>query len=208
MGKEERRKETRELFVKAAIQLIEEKGINEVSTRKLAEITGYSYATLYNYFPNMGILFQYCIRDHLLALNEYISTLQLMPLNKDPKTRVIQLSEGVAEYFINHPTAFELIFMVSLTELPPEDIADELLNPSIIMAVREGIIEYTRQLRLPEKEEEPIVQLFLSHMVGKLLYYFRRTVVRKPEKLKVDILNELKILFEGLERRALWMKQN
>lgn len=203
MGKEERRKETRELFVKAAIQLIEEKGINEVSTRKLAEITGYSYATLYNYFPNIGILFQYCIREHLLALNEYISTLQLMPLNKNSKTRVIQLSEGVAEYFINHPTAFELVFMVSLIELPPEDIADELLKPAAIKVVRKAIIEYTRQLGLPEKENEPTVQLFLNHMVGKLLYYFRRTAVQNPEKLKDEIYNELNILFDGLERRRL-----
>lgn len=40
-------------FIDAAVQIIDEEGIDGVSIRKVADIAGYNSATLYNYFDDL-----------------------------------------------------------------------------------------------------------------------------------------------------------
>lgn len=52
----EKRKRIMSYFIHAAIELIEESGIESLSIRKVAERAGYNSATLYHYFSNLDEL--------------------------------------------------------------------------------------------------------------------------------------------------------
>ncbi|MCS5422783.1 MULTISPECIES: TetR/AcrR family transcriptional regulator [Psychrilyobacter] len=72
MTRLERKLNVKRLFIDATMTIIQEEGLEEVSIRKVAKITGYNSATLYTYFKNL---------DHLILLasikflNEYITGL-------------------------------------------------------------------------------------------------------------------------------------
>lgn len=57
--KELKRRRIMILFIQCAEQLLREDGINNLSIRKLADVTGYSSATLYSYFADLDELILY-----------------------------------------------------------------------------------------------------------------------------------------------------
>lgn len=186
-------------FIQAALQIIEEQGIEALSTRKIAEITGYSYATLYNHFPNVGTLLQYCMYEHILQLNAYALD-NTSKLKLKPRNQIKQLSKRVAEYFLAHPTSFELLFMAPVTEIPPADIRTALLTPDTIGAVRDAMVLFLAELNIPESDDyESIIQITLSHLIGRLLFFFRRTSNQDPQQFMDSIEKEVEWLLTSIE---------
>lgn len=59
-------------FIDAAVQIIDEEGIDGVSIRKVADIAGYNSATLYNYFDDLPHLLFFA---SLTYMEEYIDDL-------------------------------------------------------------------------------------------------------------------------------------
>ncbi|MDP4092633.1 MAG: TetR/AcrR family transcriptional regulator, partial [Bacillota bacterium] len=57
MNKELQKSRMKKYFIDAAKEILVNEGVSNVSVRKVGEVTGYSYATIYNYFKNL---------DHLL----------------------------------------------------------------------------------------------------------------------------------------------
>jgi len=199
-AKQEKRKNTIDAFVSAAMKLIEENGVDGVSTRKIADVTGYSYATLYNYFPNIGVLLQYCIYTEMNALNEYVDKFLKNKIDLSAQEKLLIMSESTARFFIEKPTAFELIFMIKLETLPPEEIRADLLSPVVIRKIREIINQLMNQYGTKEDEREATIQIFLNHLVGKLLYYFRRDIGKSSEMFLKEINKEILILIRGIKK--------
>ena len=50
--KEIQRQRMMKYFIEAGKQIILEEGVKNVTVRKVADLAGYSYATLYNYFED------------------------------------------------------------------------------------------------------------------------------------------------------------
>ena len=112
MTRLERKLSVKRLFIDATMTIIEEEGLEEVSIRKVAKITGYNSATLYSYFKNL---------DHLILLasikflKEYITGLD----NYTAKAKN-SLEEGILiwEFFckcsFKKPEIYRSIFFSNL----------------------------------------------------------------------------------------------
>lgn len=200
--KEKYRAEMRLEFITAALQIIDEQGADALSTRKLSAVTGYSYATLYNHFPNISALFQYCIHDHMLKMNENVLNHPSLS-NLNSRERVKQLSKLFTEYLLLHPKTFELIFLVPLTAAPPEEISDALLNPQIILDVRTSMFDFLKKTTVEPADYETIIQVLLSHLIGRLIFYFRRTPAQDDSLFKRSIEKEVEWILENIERGSI-----
>lgn len=200
--KEKHRAEMRLEFITAALQIIEEQGTEALSTRKLSEVTGYSYATLYNHFPNISTLFQYCIHDHMLKMNEFVLTHPSLS-HLDSRDRVKQLSRLFTEYLLRHPKTFELIFLVPLTAIPPDDICDALLNPKIILDVRHTLFDFLKKTTVNPSDYETIMQVLLGHLIGRLVFYFKRTSTQEDTLFKSSIEKEVEWILQSIERGSI-----
>lgn len=77
MTRKERKLKNKRLFIDAAMKIIEEEGVDAVSIRKVASITGYNSATLYSYFQNLDhLILLACIKflkEYVDGLDRYIS---------------------------------------------------------------------------------------------------------------------------------------
>lgn len=100
-------------FIDATAKIIEEEGIDYVTIRKVASITGYNSATLYNYFENLDhLVFSACMRftkpytDNLPAYIENCT---------NSIDRTLRIWECFCYYSFSKPKIFHSIFFAKLS---------------------------------------------------------------------------------------------
>lgn len=192
--KNKRRERTIRDFLEAAREIIETEGVNGISARKIGEVSGYSYATLYNYFKDI---------DHLLvrlALGYLEECCNKMENSKDKMLssteQIIQYAITYFEYFETQPKIFELVFlkcfgsaMEEVVESSDEVSVSSMLMETLEIAEEEGVIK---------KGEAGFIGEILTALVhGKMLFYItgRHSITR--EQLMMQLGREIQFIMEG-----------
>ncbi|SHJ86960.1 transcriptional regulator, TetR family [Dethiosulfatibacter aminovorans DSM 17477] len=98
-------------FIDAAIKIIDEEGIDNLTIRKVADMAGYNSATIYNYFENLDHLVSYAavsyLKDYYLTLDEYISE------GKDSYERFILVWRKFCIHSFKRPKIYKTIFFAN-----------------------------------------------------------------------------------------------
>lgn len=102
------RQQTMGYFINAALEIIEEEGIDSLSIRKTAEKAGYNSATLYHYFSDFEEL---RIFSAMKYLDQYAEDLPayLEPVTR-PLERYLKIWECFCLHSFSHPDIFWLLF--------------------------------------------------------------------------------------------------
>jgi AcrR family transcriptional regulator len=188
-----REKQTRKLFIDAALGIIESSGVQGVTIRAVAARCGYSCAALYSHFKNI---------DHLLwhAAMAYIDELglELAPF-LSVKPGSLSNIEGVytryAAYFIERPEAFRLIFFHDLGE-PPEEFSALSPEPRLASVLLEN---YLCPLpgRRKLKADIPLMARTLTAAIHGTLALF---LSGKSGKTSKEVLGDIHPMLEFLLR--------
>ena len=112
LPKEERRNLKSELvrkaFAETARDIIIREGVAGVSARKVAEKTGYTFATIYNHFESMDELL-WVARD--LLIRDIMVHMEMSgPKKASCMTDVRALFTAYADYFIGNPQVFRFFY--------------------------------------------------------------------------------------------------
>lgn len=106
--KEIKRKRMMGYFIDAAISIIDEEGIENLTIRKVADMAGYNSATIYNYFENLDHLVCYAaisyLKEYYLSLDEYVSEA------KDSYERFILIWRKFCIHSFKKPKIYKTIF--------------------------------------------------------------------------------------------------
>ena len=104
----EERKQIFARFITAANQIMEEKGVNAVTIRQVAELAGFKSSTLYHYFSDQDHLIMYASMKYFQEYNHrlavYITEL------RDPYLRFRATWEFFCDSAFRHPDAFYRLF--------------------------------------------------------------------------------------------------
>lgn len=99
-------------FVEAAKTIILQDGVSSVTARRIAEMTGYSYASLYNYFTDLNELLLetklFMIRGMTQSGQEHKSIMD------DPLLRMKESMRIPVDFFITNPNIFRFFYMYEL----------------------------------------------------------------------------------------------
>jgi AcrR family transcriptional regulator len=142
--KRTRTRATREAILSAALQLINEKGINRLSLREIARRIEYSPAGLYEYFDSKAEIIQ-AVR--LGAIERFRSTLSQVPPAVPYPECIVQLGMSYINFARRYPQEFLLLFThlrgevdttPSETEMSRESY--RLLSDTIQKGIDEGLI--------------------------------------------------------------------
>ncbi|MBS4535646.1 TetR/AcrR family transcriptional regulator [Clostridium sp. D2Q-14] len=186
--KEIQRQRIMNYFIKAAKKIILEEGIKNVTVRKVADIAGYSYATIYNYFKDLDTLILYCINDFLEDCYEYVQT-QKHPNNDIDKIK--SLINSYIEYFLKYPQSFQVIFIEDISVELPEEIVNNVLNPRVAILLSEEFNNYAKKSKISNKNIDFIKELVSNYIHGKLLFYIKRGINQNHKEFIKDINDEL-----------------
>ena len=102
------RQQTMGYFINAALEIIEEEGIDSLSIRKTAEKAGYNSATLYHYFSDFEEL---RIFSAMKYLDQYAKDL---PAYLEPVTRPLERYLKIWECFCLHIQTFSGCYFLSM----------------------------------------------------------------------------------------------
>lgn len=102
------------VFIDATKEVIIREGAGNVTVRKIAEATGYSYATIYHYFKDL---------DHLLVetkdamIGDLVSEV-LLNAPEAPKSLEIfkKQSRAFLDYFVEKPNVFKFFYSYRLAQ--------------------------------------------------------------------------------------------
>lgn len=104
------------IFVSSTIDIIRKKGIDHLTVRKVAEISGYNAATIYNYFDNSRQLIFFA---SINFMKDYFQeTEKIIDNNEDPLNNYIQLWKIFCTHSYQHPKIYYPIFGENIDENP------------------------------------------------------------------------------------------
>ena len=189
--KQIQRQRMKEYFINAAKELVLEEGIKNVTVRKVADIAGYSYATIYNYFRDIDTLMLYCINEFLEECYQYVSS------EKHPKTSLEQIksmAKSYIEFFIKYPQAFQLVFVEFISVEPPEELKENLSNPKIAILLYEALQTYATERGLSIDETYTLRQIISNFLHGRLLFHIKRNLDKNDEEFIETVLKELEFI--------------
>ena len=135
-------------FIRAAREIIDAEGIDNISIRKIASLTGMNSATMYLYFPDSDVLTTMALMGYL---EKYCRALAAdMPQMKTPEDALFHSWEVFCRYAFANPCAFQHIFFCRHT-FPLAEIIDRYyqlfpdqlknISGNVLDMLREGSIE-------------------------------------------------------------------
>lgn len=123
------REELKELALKSAEELLNDKSASELSTRQIATKMGYTVGTLYQIFKNLPDLLLHVNARTLKILYEDCQKLKIS--KDDYQSNILAYANVYLEFAHCHPKLWELIFDNSILgdqSLNDDDLPDWYLN--------------------------------------------------------------------------------
>ena len=121
MTRLERKLNVKRLFINATMTIIQEEGIEEVSIRKVAKITGYNSATLYTYFKNLDHLIFLAsmkfLKEYIIGLDAYTEKAET------PLEESILVWEFFCKCSFKKPEIYKSIFFSNLVSLSASTVS-------------------------------------------------------------------------------------
>ena len=109
-------------FIDAAKQIIDNAGIEAVTAREVADIAGYNYATLYNYFDDLDHLIFYAslryLKDYVEDIKNYVKGAS------SPVDRYLKVWECYCNHAFSKPKIYNAIFFEKYSTSLNHDIKE------------------------------------------------------------------------------------
>lgn len=111
------------IFIDAAKHQVINYGIENVSVRKVAEDTGYSYATIYNYFSDLNELLWAVKKEIIQDLIQWMSKMKTHDYDLDGVKQIFHL---YIQYYFEYPNIFKFFYFHSVT--PTEGTLEDTID--------------------------------------------------------------------------------
>lgn len=165
------KKITKEEIIEVAILILDERGVDGVSLKEVAEILSIKTPSLYNHIKN---------RENLLALAAYVSlenfyqTLLLASVGVEKKEALLTMAGAYRQFVVDFPGQYELIQKQVYWE---NTEADKISNQVI------GLLQkILASFNLPKGEQIHFIRLVRSYLHG-----FSSLTGKKSFQLHQDI---------------------
>ena len=191
MQRDQKKEYIKRKFIQATKKIIETQGINHVSARKVGQIAGFSYATIYNHYEDIDDLLVETAIDYLDSSYEHM--IQFIKDDMSPKDRLYYLAKGYITYMYNNPELFRIIFI--------RDYGNHTIEYSMKLLPR-VLFEIRNTLEMFSNEElvgsvDDTFKLLSSATHGKLMFSILKRDRISLEQILKSIEKEISIVTGG-----------
>lgn len=192
--KELQRNRMKRYFIDSAKALIKEDGLENLTTKKIGDRAGYSYATIYNYFENFNELICICIEEFSFEMKEY---LQDKIKNVPDSLEKLRFMMNESLHFVyNNQKVYKLYLADSIDyNYFKEKKGVRFYHPAYEMMAE--IIKNVEEFKsYSTKDVYALADLIFALFHSKMQFYI---IIKYPdsfEELKEDIMLNLDFLLE------------
>lgn len=172
-------------FLEAAKELITKEGVENVSVRKVADMAGYSYPTLYNYFEDLNELLWEVKGFMIHDLVKVIQKKAFQPISNTEGLKM--LFKAYIAYYLDNPNIFKFFYFYQLHK-PGRKLEDAIGEPDYNSMWGETFKNFVMEGKLKEKDIEVVAKIFIYAMHGMLTLYFSNNGdLQEEENLYKDL---------------------
>lgn len=159
-------------FLQAAKDILKAEGLKALSVRSVSEKAGYSYATMYNYFKDIGDLLYQCIGDFQQECEDFANVKAKNETDASQKLRKTIL--GYMSYFVEYPGVFELFYLNRMGEAAYQSPTLEAISQSLDMVCAPVSKAYAQSKQLDSEALSMLMASLKFMVLGMLLLYLNR----------------------------------
>ena len=177
-------------FVEAAKSIILRDGVQNVTVRRVAEVTGYSYATIYHYFKDLNELL---LKTKLSMIGDIVAAGNTQAVKlKDALEEKKQQAKMMAGFFIDNPNIFGFFYQYKMDE----SNAAVMRSLELEKAYYDDFAPFVED-GLIRKADIPAISRAITYTVfGSITIYLSNNGLTKEEVFK-DIDNTIDLLLTG-----------
>jgi len=193
---EAEREQVRRRILDAAQQLFEADGIKAVSMRAIGARIGLAASALYAYFPAKLDLIHALWHGALVELEGRFR--HLSAGESDPVQAVVSMGAAYAEFALEQPVRFRLLFLTSAEKIDGTFIASDQYRTAYFL-LRDRVAEAIAQGRLVVTDADLAAQVLWSAIHGVLALAITHTTFPfHPPRLLVETM--MRTMLRGLMR--------
>lgn len=180
-------------FTESAVSLIKSEGLENVTTKKIGDKAGYSYATIYNYFENFNDLICVAIEEIARECGEYVKK---NLKGKNFKERMVNFILLMTEFNIANPNVFYpfLSTSVDFTYFWKKS-GNHFFHPAYDLLVQE--LKSAKEFAKKKDEEILIICNILTNIFhAKMHFYLLMKSPSTLEELNKEVITEVSYLFD------------
>lgn len=177
-------------FVDAAKAIIFQDGVSNVTVRRIAESTGYSYATIYHYFQDLNALL---LETKLSMIHDMLGSGGMQTVeNVDPLDGVKQIARLTASFFIDNPNLFEFFYQYKMDE----SNVTAMRSLELEKAYYGNFMPFVESGAIGEADIPTISRAIIYTVFGSLTIYLSNNGLTR-EEVFTDIDNTIDLLLKG-----------
>lgn len=152
-------------FVRAAKEIVLSEGVTNVSVRKIAKETGYSYATIYHYFTDLDALL-FAVKEELIR--DMVAS--LITKEAGPYRTIGDLkraNRAYAQYYLDRPNVYQFFYAYRFENEPSPNYDDQFQDTwSLAYAA------FVEQKLLRQEDVKVAAKTMIYTLHGLLALYF------------------------------------
>lgn len=196
--KEREKDERRELILSAAVDLVNEGGIDNLSIRKLARKIEYSPAIIYHYFRDKDEILEYLLQKGYQRIVSGFTTVQEASFS--PEERLRKFVRNYIETALKNPDEYKSFMLnesprvLAQTSVLSKGAADN--RPAIKMFCA-AIKELYPEQQIPDSDLELTTQVIWTAIFGLII----RLIIEKglPEEQKLNLIEyQINLVVKGM----------
>lgn len=177
-GKQRERR--KQYFIEAAKRIIRSEGVDQISVRKVADVAGYSYATVYNYFNDFDDLLWHVVVDFTDAMIKEFDNKR--PVGSNGLQQLKHMCRMYVEYFLEQPAVYRLLFLTDLGQ-PSQEIEAALKTPYFSRILKSVLEQCAEEGFIAAAEIPVLIDTITAVVHGMLLLYFSKKLIIDEHEL-------------------------
>lgn len=195
--KEIQRDRMKKYFIESAKELIKEEGLSNLTTKKIGDRAGYSYATIYNYFTNFNELICVCLEEFSEEMKEFLEK-----NSKDLKNDTDILKE-ITKIAVNYSVNNINIYSLFLTNSIDFNYFKVIENSRFVHPAYNLLVKIIKNIpdfsHLSDIDVHCFADLVMSLFHSKMQFFIVMKYPENLEELEEDILKNLDFLIKSVK---------
>lgn len=195
--KEIRQQRVKSYFIDATCEIIRKDGIKGLNIRKVADMAGYHYSTIYKYFKDFPHLIVLSVMQFLDEANKYIEE---NSKSEDPIEYYIDSWGAFCRYSLENLNIFSSIFIEGYGDIDINEIAEMFGKSSLFISRYKAIEKYAEILKISREEAIKLDSTVTSLCIGSIVLYQSKRLSLTAQQVIENNLTNIRLLMNSYKK--------
>jgi AcrR family transcriptional regulator len=192
--KEIRQQRVRDYFIGATCDIIRQEGIKGLNIRKVADMAGYHYATIYKYFED----FPHLIANSVLQfLEEAAKVVEDNTSSEDPIEYYIEALGAFCKYCLDNPHIFGSIFTENYGDINRAEVWEMFMTSSLFKQRGEAIRQVAKALGITTEAALKLDNTANALCTGSMVLYISGRSEYSIDEVIQNNLESIRLLIDS-----------